>query len=134
MANDNVNLNTKVSEIDWGGRALAALKSGGLMDKPLSTLAEMTDDELLSVERLGRVSLKEIRQKVPQSAARAREAQIAGETTSASAQVPQAAPASAAPVQTRQRNGDEQAVNFARSHPSLINAIISGEMILVPKL
>lgn len=159
----NAALNTiKVNDLQWSGRAEAALKNGGLMEKTLADLESMKDDELLSVSRLGRGSLGEIRQKTVQQAAKLREDKLkqdierskqrngnrAGEATTvaattASEPTTATAPVSVAteqqPVKTARNNNDrvndrDAVIEFAKSHPSIITAVMNGEMLLIPKL
>jgi hypothetical protein len=137
MANVNNELATiKVNEIAWGGRAAAALKNGGFLDKTLADLDSMKDDELLSINRMGRGSLGEIRQKIVQAGARAREEkmkqEMARNTTSASAVKENAVEDRQIRVKTNTL--EDKVMEFAKTHPSIINSIINEEVILVPKL
>lgn len=144
MAIKNELAQIKVSELEWSGRALAALKNGGLLDKTLDVVDGMKDDELLSINRMGRGSLSEIRQKAVQAAARVRETELRNRmnrnSNSETTEDTQSQNSSTVAEQTRQVRtrqtevSDPVHVEFAKSHPALISAIMSGEMLLVPKL
>lgn len=143
MANTNELGTIKVNEINWSGRAAAALKNGGLLDKTLADLENMKDDELLSVNRMGRGSLGEIRQKIVQSAARLREEKMRQDMERRAASVK--APTNevtntsfedrgAIRMRENQRSVEDKVMEFAKTHPSIISSIMNEEVILVPKL
>lgn len=115
----NIDLNTtKASEIGWGGRAEAALISGDLMGKTLAEIGALSDEELLSVKKLGAVSLREIRAKTS-GTSQLRAATVNRETR---------AGFTAQPSSRKASNEEDDVVEFSKTHPNLIKAIMSGEI------
>jgi hypothetical protein len=127
----------KVNEIAWSGRAAAALKNGGLLDKTLADVDNIKDDELLSINRMGRGSLGEIRQKIVQAGARAREEKMKQDMEQrnvGSSNVNTDEPVERREIKVRSNTLEDKVMEFAKTHPSIINSIINEEVILVPKL
>jgi hypothetical protein len=131
----------KVNEIAWSGRAAAALKNGGLLDKTLADVDNIKDDELLSINRMGRGSLGEIRQKIVQAGARAREEKMKQDMDQRNADFNTGNNTNDQPVPDRREikvrsnsSVEDKVMEFAKTHPSIINSIINEEVILVPRL
>lgn len=144
----------KVNDLKWTGRTLTALRNGGLIEgKTLADLDKIEPDELLSVNRLGRGSLQEISSKIADAKIKmASERSKARETRAASTStVPNPVPetetngtngtsvTSEAPKrQHRQPEAtteaeDDVVLNYANNHRSMIQALMNGEMVLIPR-
>lgn len=138
MANTNNLQDIRVGDLSWTGRTQTALRNGGLLDKTLADLEQMKPEELLSVNRLGRGALAEITKHVTQSKSRDREMKLKDEMNRASnseaRQPSKASEPEEGPTQkSATRAITDPIVDFARKHQSMIQGIMDGEMVLVPK-
>ena len=143
----------KVNDLKWSGRTLTALRNGGLIEgKTLADLDKIEPDELLSVNRLGRGSLQEISSKIADAKikmaserSKARETRTAANTnptpanetetngTNGTTITSEAPKRHVRQPEARPEAEDDVVLNYADKHRSMIQALMNGEMVLIPR-
>jgi hypothetical protein len=146
----------RAADVKWTGRTHTGLRNGGLLDKTLADIEKLKPDELLSINRFGRGALHEVAAKIADvklemasDKARDREQRnMARRATANNGITISATPANTntkavdeikkpEPVAETERSAPvelDPVIEFAKNHPSIITAIMNGEMDVVVKL